>query len=374
MSHSFRIPIHGLSFSDLEQAVKEMGEPPYRAAQIWQWVYAHWAGEWSEMTNLPSGFRMRLADRFGLSPLRLMETEGAEGETRKLLFGLEDGERIESVIIPLKAAVTRGAREEGRRWNTVCVSSQVGCRYACAFCASGQAGFVRNLFGAEIVAQVVAAARVLSAVPERIVMMGIGEPLDNYEEVLRAIRIINDPRGLAIGARHITISTCGIVPGIERLSKEGLQVELSVSLHAPDDALRSRLMPVNRRYPLGMLLEACRRYDEATGRIITFEYTLIAGVNDAPAQAAKLVRLIRPLRGRVNLIPLSDVAGFGGRPTSRTAVAAFAEALKRGGVHVTLRASKGARLRAACGQLRIRRSTAGTDHGPKHSGTDHGEA
>ncbi|MCG2659137.1 MAG: radical SAM protein, partial [Kiritimatiellae bacterium] len=196
--------------------------------------------------------------------------------------------------------------------------------------------------------------RSLGATPSNLVFMGMGEPLDNYDAVLAAVRIINDPEGLSLGARRITISTCGIIPGIQRLAQEGLQVELSISLHAPDDALRSRLLPVNRKYPLGDLLEACRIYAEQTGRLITFEYTLIQGVNDSPEQARELARILRPIHARVNLIPLSTVAEFEGRAPPAPVVREFLNILERARINATLRISKGGGVDAACGQLRRR--------------------
>ena len=237
---------------------------------------------------------------------------------------------------------------------TVCVSSQVGCRFACAFCASGKGGFVRDLDAGEIVGEVLLAYREYGERPNNIVFMGMGEPFDNYDAVLRAIRILNDQDGLAIGARHITVSTSGVIPGIERLAGEGLQIELSVSLHAPDNALRDTLMPVNRNYPLEAVLEACGRYAAATKRLVTFEYTLIEGVNDSPRQAEALAKLLRPLSARVNLIPLSPVEGFPGRAPAPETATLFIDALSRAGINATLRVSKGGKIEAACGQLRMR--------------------
>jgi 23S rRNA (adenine2503-C2)-methyltransferase len=228
----------------------------------------------------------------------------------------------------------------------------VGCRFHCAFCASGQTGFARNLAAGEMVAQVLVAARALGDPPTHIVFMGIGEPLDNYDAVLKTVRIINNGDGLKIGARRITISTCGIVPGIRRLAGEGLQVELSVSLHAPVDKLRSRLMPVNRRYPLADLIPACKDYSAATKRIVTFEYVLIRELNDSPERAAELAELLAPLPCRVNLIPLSPVKEFEGDPPSTDAGRIFMDTLARAGINATLRNSRGCSIDAACGQLR----------------------
>jgi len=335
--------IHGLTLHELETLCSELGQPRYRADQAWDWLYGKLVADWDAMTNLPPALRGDLASRLSIHSALAAETQGKPGRTRKILAALPDGERVEEVIIP--------ARDR----RTVCVSSQVGCRFGCTFCASGQAGFRRDLEPGEMVGQVVLAARLLGKRPTNVVFMGIGEPFDNYDAVLKAVRIINDGRGLAIGARRITISTCGIIPGIERLAGEGLQIELSVSLHAADDATRSALMPVNRKYALDDLLDACRRYTDKTGRIITFEYTLVRGVNDAPEQAGRLAERLSGLRCRVNLIPLSAVEEFGHSPSPEPVARMFVEALSAAGINATLRASKGAPLKAACGQLRFTR-------------------
>jgi len=330
-------------FDELAAALRDLGAPAFRAQQVWRWLYVQRVTAWNQMQNLPADLRARLAARFDLSAVTAREITGTPGATQKILVGLADGECVEAVLIP--AANRR----------TVCVSSQVGCKFACAFCASGQAGFRRNLFAAEIVGQGLLAATAYGDRPTHAVFMGVGEPLDNYDEVLRAIRIINHPDGLGLGARRLTLSTCGVIPGIRRLAEEGLQVELSVSLHAPDDALRARLLPVNRRYPLADLLAACRDYAARTKRIVTFEYTLIRDVNDSAAQAEALARLLAPLPCRVNLIPLSPVAGFDGAPPPPETAKLFVRALARAGLNATLRVSQGLELHAACGQLRISR-------------------
>lgn len=349
-------PIHNLMPAQLEAACLALGEPAWRAAQIWHWLYVRYAGDWEVMRNLPRDFRAQLAERFQLAAVRPDQPAGAPAageapQTQKISATLADGEVIETVLIPA-AGRTAGVRQ------TVCVSSQAGCKFHCAFCASGQAGFQRNLSAAEMVEQVLIFTRRLGAPPSNVVFMGIGEPLDNYDNLLAAIRILNHPDGLRIGARRITISTCGIIPGIRRLAREGLQVELSVSLHAPADALRSQLMPVNRHYALLPLLEACREYAGQTGRIITFEYTLVDQVNAAPAQARDLVKLLRGCPCRLNLIPLSPVAEFSGRPPPDAAAQAFIRILEQAGINATLRASRGAGINAACGQLRLSRRAA----------------
>jgi len=294
------------------------------------------------MKNIPEQLRAQLEQRFLIAPLevRQQQNESGIGSTAKVLLRLHDEECIELVFIPAK----------GR--TTLCVSSQIGCKYKCTFCASGQSGFRRNLEIGEMVGEVIFAAKNLGGPPGHVVFMGIGEPFDNYDNVLSATRIINDAEGLCIGARKITISTCGIIPGIERLAKEGLQVELSVSLHAVDDALRSKLMPVNKIYPLAELLAACRQYTEQTGRIITFEYTLIKDMNDSKEQAHQLAGLLGKIHCRVNLIMLSTVAEFEGRAPSVETAKMFVNTLEKAHINATIRVSKGGNINAACGQLR----------------------
>jgi 23S rRNA (adenine2503-C2)-methyltransferase len=342
MTNEQIIHIHGLSQEEMRGLCADLGAAPYRAKQLWRWLYHGYVTEWAEMKNVPAELRTQLSGRTALDSVVAEQTEGDAGATRKVLLRLLDGERIEEVLIP--------ARER----NTVCVSSQVGCRFNCSFCASGKAGFRRNLAAGEMVAEVVMAARLYGARPSHVVFMGIGEPLDNYDEVLKAIRIINDPDGLCIGARRITISTCGVIPGLQRLADEDLQVELSVSLHVADDALRTELMPVNKKYPLSDLMAACAAYVQKTKRIITFEYTLVKGVNDSPAHAEALAKLIRPMQCRVNLIPLSPVSEFPGEAPPEGTAEMFVEKLGQVRINSTVRVSKGSGLNAACGQLRLR--------------------
>jgi 23S rRNA (adenine2503-C2)-methyltransferase len=339
---------------------KELGIPAYRPDQIVTGLYQSFAQSWQEITTLPAGLRTALAERFSLAPLETIHIQESDDGVRKLLLACEDGERIETVLIPSKGRVTQ------------CISTQVGCAFRCAFCASGQLGCVRDLTAGEIVAQVMAACQLMrpATLPEappqpgakavlprpgNIVVMGMGEPFANYDSVLRALRILNDQKGVNIGARHITLSTCGVVPGIQRLAEEGLQFELSVSLHAPNDALRDRLMPVNKRWPIATLLETCRAYTEKTGRVVTFEYTLVKGLNDLPQHADELIRLLRQTPCKVNLIPLSPVEGFeGARPDDRICLA-FLDALLKAKINTTLRKSRGREVDAACGQLRLRK-------------------
>ncbi len=322
--------------------------PAFRARQIWHGLYRRQATAWDALTILPAAVRSLLSEAFDLAAMQESAVRASPDGVRKLLLTCRDGQQLETVLIPADDR------------HTVCVSSQIGCAFGCAFCASGQAGWVRDLAAGEIVGQVLAAIRQIapSGRLTNLVIMGMGEPLANYEAVLAAIRTCNDGEGLGIGARRITLSTCGVVPGIRRLAEEGLQVELSVSLHAPNDELRARLMPVNRRWPLDELLRACDDYTEHTGRIITFEYTLVAGVNDAPEHARELIARLRGRRCRVNLIPLSPVDGFHGRAPAGRICEAFAAALEQARINTTLRRSRGGAVDAACGQLRRRQAAA----------------
>lgn len=348
-----KISLYDLDAAALAAAVRDAGAPAFRARQIGEWLYARPVASWDEMTNLPKALRGALAERFlDLDgTLATLEVAGVGGGTRKILSRLADGELVETVLIP--------ARDRA----TACVSSQVGCAMGCAFCASGRNGCTRNLSAGEIAAQAVRAAVLLGRRPDNVVFMGIGEPFANYDNALAAARRMNapPPEGLGIGARRITFSTCGVVPGIERFAGEGVQFELSVSLHAPTDGLRGALMPVNRRWPLGVLVPAVRAYTEKTGRIVTFEYTLVAGFNDGPEHARLLLELVRGFPCRVNLIPLNPVPGFDGRAPDPADCEAFRSYLERHGLNATLRRSKGRGVNASCGQLRRERIGGGTD-------------
>ena len=338
--------LHSLSRAELDALVNELGQPAYRTGQLWNWLYVQKTDQWPEMLNLPRALREQLGARFTLQPGIAREIQGPPDDTRKILVELPDKEQVECVLIP------------SRHGRTACLSSQAGCRFHCAFCASGQAGFRRSLETGEMICQFLLAAREWGLPPTHVVFMGIGEPMDNYDNVLKTVRILNNPDGLNIGARRITISTCGIVPGIERLSEEGLQVELSVSLHAADNALRDKLMPVNKRFPLEPLLAACAAYSEKTGRIVTFEYTLIRNLNDTPDCADSLANLLRSRMALVNLIPLSPVDEFPHQSPLPDVAERFAAILERAGINVTLRQSRGCSLQAGCGQLRYRKGSA----------------
>ncbi len=335
---------YGYLPEDWARACKEAGLPAFRAKQILQGLYRDKIASWEELTTLPGNIRAQFAEQHPLTALKEVARtpSGPDGVT-KFLLEAADGERIETVWIPADGRVTQ------------CISSQVGCDMHCAFCASGQLGCVRSLTAAEIVAEVMVLSRAMGQYPNNIVVMGMGEPFMNYDAVLRALRVLNCQQGPNIGARHITLSTCGIVPGIERLAQEGVQFELSISLHAPNDELRSQLMPVNRRWKIAPLLQACDAYTATTGRIITYEYTLVKGFNDRPAHAAELIRLLRGHKARVNLIPLSPVEEFKGETPSHADCLAFLDALLKAGIHTTMRRSRGKQADAACGQLRLRK-------------------
>ena len=332
--------IHGLLFTEFQTWIEQIGEKKFRAKQVWEWLYLHNAQHWDNMKNLPKSLREKLAAQFTIQPLEKIEVQNSGTGTRKILNRLFDGELIEVVLIPAP----------DRR--TVCISSQVGCMFGCAFCASGQLGVKRNLQAGEIVSEVLTAHREYGDKVTNVVFMGIGEPFDNYDEVLRAIHILNDPDGYCLGARRITISTCGVVPGIQRLMQEGLQVELSVSLHAPNHAVRDALMPVNKSWPLEELIEACRIYTQRTKRIITFEYTLIREINDTEQHLAELIQLLRGFPCRVNLIPLSEIEEYDGKTSKPETVEKYVDRLQKAGINTTVRWSKGSDINAACGQLR----------------------
>jgi 23S rRNA (adenine2503-C2)-methyltransferase len=336
-----RQDIKELDFNELKAVLRDMGEPAYRAGQVACWLYKKDASGFEEMTDLGRTLRQKLAGRFALSwpelAQRLRSRDGAE----KFLLRLGDGRFIETVLICGPGRVT------------VCLSTQVGCRFACPFCASGSSGFSRNLAAAEIVNQLLFVRRTLGRPVSHAVFMGMGEPLDNFESVSRAIGLLNAPQGVGLAARRITVSTCGLVPGIAKLMKLGLQVELSVSLHAASDDLRNRLVPVNKKYPLPKLIPALREFSRETGRQVTFEYALVGGVNDSLEEADRLAELARRAGAKVNLIPLSPTGRPGFEPTARPTAAAFLRRLEERRVRATLRRSKGQDIQAACGQLSL---------------------
>lgn len=342
-----KTPLLDLTYIQLTGLLTSWGEPAYRADQIWRWLYRSLVTDFREMTTLPKGLRVRLAEATLLRTMKpLEEQRAADGLTRKVLFALRDNQTIESVLMHYE------------RRHTACISTQVGCPFGCVFCATGQSGFVRNLAAGEIVEQVLCFARFLKAKGERltnVVFMGMGEPLANCEAIWQAIETLTYNEGFDLGARRITISTVGLVPGIRRLAEEGAQIGLAISLHAPTDELRDKLVPINRRYPLTQLMAACRHYVERTGRRISFEYALMYGINDSLEQARQLAQLLDGLLCHVNLIPLNPVPESPYQPSPRGRILAFQAELNRSKVSNTLRVERGTDIQAGCGQLRCQR-------------------
>ncbi len=332
------VDIKSMTPEELAAWLKELGEPAFRAGQVFQWLYRG-VTSFEEMTNLPKALRQKLEETALLAPPTVArKQESAQDGTIKYLWRLADGNCVESVLMRY------------RHGNTVCISCQVGCRMGCAFCASTIAGKVRDLSPAEMLDQVLFTQIDSGAPVSNIVLMGIGEPLDNFDTVLRFLTLVNHPGGLNIGMRHISLSTCGLVEQIDKLARHELQLTLSVSLHAPDDETRSRIMPVNRSVGVEKLLETCRRYFEKTGRRISYEYAMIDGVNDADWQADLLAKRLRGAPAHVNLIPLNEVEESPLKPSRR--VAAFQKRLEGHGVTVTVRRKLGGDIDASCGQLR----------------------
>jgi 23S rRNA (adenine2503-C2)-methyltransferase len=374
---------------ELGAQCRSWGQPTYRVAQLLEWLYAHRASNWEAMTNLPKTLRDQLRKHYSLTSLELVRRQGAPDTTEKYLWRLSDGALIESVLIPANPALYGEPSDR----HTLCVSTQVGCAYGCKFCASGLAGWKRNLRAEEIVEQVLAVERwneneskvhsleskvrdaergrapdfelrtsdfgLPSLNPQlrlvsNLVVMGMGEPLANYENLLRALKILNAPWGGGIGARKITISTSGLAPQIRRLADEPLQFRLAISLHGATDATRNKLMPVNRKYPLGELTAACEYYQRQKGRMITFEYVLIAGVNDARQEAQALAVLARRFHAKVNLIAYNRVEGLPWERPGEAVQETFLKTLLKLKVSATLRREKGSEIDAACGQLRLK--------------------
>jgi 23S rRNA (adenine2503-C2)-methyltransferase len=388
---SVPVDIQSLTRAELASRFEEWGQPAYRVDQLLEWLYRHRARTWDAMTNLPKALREQLRQNYALGSLELVRTQGSSDTTQKFLWRLGDGALIESVLIPANPALYGEPTDR----HTLCVSTQVGCAYGCKFCASGLEGWKRNLGVEEMVDQVLAVERFhqspkssevagpplvhgtrdmqhaspdpqfpirgprspISPAPrliDNLVIMGMGEPLANYDNLLKALRILNAPWGGGIGARKITISTSGLVPQIRRLATEPLQLRLALSLHGATDEVRSRIMPVNRKYPLRELVAACEYYQERKGRMITLEYILIAGVNDGLDQAGPLAQLARRLHAKANLIPYNQVEGLPWQRPTEAAQERFLAGLQRLKIPATLRREKGHDIDAACGQLRLR--------------------
>jgi 23S rRNA (adenine2503-C2)-methyltransferase len=353
--------IYDLNLDQLTDLLKGWNEPVYRAKQVWQGLYHHLYNSPEQFTNLPKSLREKLSQEFTFSAFAVKTyLDSADGFTRKTLFELPDKNLIEAVLMrygdpadnPQIVASPTGRGAKNRR--TLCISTQAGCAMGCVFCATGQMGFRRHLTSGEIVAQVMYYARMLRDVNEsvtNIVLMGMGEPFHNYDNTMAAIDRLNDPDGLNFGARRFTISTVGLVPMIRRFADEKRQVNLAISLHAANDEERLAIMPVNKRYKIGDVIEACRYYVAQTGRRVTFEWALINGVNDTPEVARKLAARLKGLLCHVNAIPLNPTAGYGGRATDRQRAMIFKETLEQSGIPCTIRMRRGIDIQAGCGQL-----------------------
>ena len=332
--------LRSLTLAELADLLKTMGQPSFRAKQVFTWLHRG-IRSFDEMTDLPKTLRTALAENYPLyTPQAVRRQESARDGTVKYLWRLSDGNCVETVLMRYHYG------------NTVCISTEVGCRMGCAFCASTLGGLVRRLEPAEMLDQVLF-TQLDSGLPiSHIVLMGIGEPLDNFDNVLKFLENVNSPLGLNISMRHISLSTCGLVPKIDALAEKKLQLTLSVSLHAPNNSVRDTIMPVNRAYPMEELIAACRRYYQATSRRISFEYAMIDGVNDTPAAARELLEKMRGLPAHFNLIPLNRVEESPLKPSSRAAVAEFQRILEQGGIPATVRRTLGGDIDASCGQLR----------------------
>jgi 23S rRNA (adenine2503-C2)-methyltransferase len=341
-----KIDLLDLSKAQLVDYLAGLNQPKFRADQVWRWLYQHYVDRFGAMTNLPETLRAQLTKKATINPLTPVDSmESSDSCTAKTLFGLADGEKIETVLM----------RYDKRR--TLCISTQAGCAMDCPFCATGQMGFRRNLSVSEIVGQVLYYAQQLATTGDRvtnIVFMGMGEPLANYAAAWEAVRRLNDPAGFGLGARNMTISTVGLVPAIRKMSREPEQVGLAVSLHAPTNELRNVLVPVNRRYPLEMLMKTCHDYLDVTHRRITFEYALMDGLNDSNEQADQLAQLVKGMLCHINLIPLNPTPNspYGGSPDER--VYAFRDRLQNADISTTIRLRRGIDIQAGCGQLRVK--------------------
>ena len=332
--------IKSLTLQELTALLKEQGEPGFRAKQVYTWLHKG-VRSYSEMTNLPQSLRDRLEAQYPICPPEVARKQVSKLDgTTKYLWELSDGNCVESVLMRY------------HHGNTVCISTEVGCLMGCAFCASTHGGLVRRLEPFEMLDQVLF-TQIDSGLPvSNIVLMGIGEPLDNFDNVMRFLELVNSPEGMNISMRHISLSTCGLVPKIDLLAQKKLQLTLSVSLHAPNDAIRNTIMPVNKAYPIDELIAACRRYYDATSRRISFEYAMINGVNDTEAAAKELLHRMKGLPAHFNLIPLNHVEESPLKPSTRQAVARFQKLLEEGGITATVRRTLGSDIDASCGQLR----------------------
>jgi len=338
-----RSSLFDLDYQELKDQIQDWNEPSYRAQQIWQGLYQNYWNNSDDFSTIPISLRKEINNKFKLSGLfSERELHSTDGFTRKILYRLEDNSAIETVLM------------EYEDRNTVCISSQVGCGMGCNFCATGNMGFIRNLSRGEIVEQVIKTAADLAQDGKsltNVVFMGMGEPFHNYTQVMEAVRILNNPDGFGMGARRFTISTVGLVPGINRFTEENSQINLAISLHAADDELRSSIVPINQKYPISELMEACRNYIQNRNRRITFEWALIEGVNDTGEQAQKLSSLIDSMLAHVNLIQLNPVPHYSGKPAAKKNALNFQKILTDSGVACTIRLRRGIDIQAGCGQL-----------------------
>ena len=344
----------GLTPETLAAWLKEAGEPSFRAAQILEWIWKKKVTSIDAMSNLPAALREKLTTSFRLGALEHTHTQGSADTTRKFLFRLHDGRYVESVLIPANPALY-GEKSDRR---TLCVSSQVGCAYGCKFCASGLAGFTRNLDASEIAGQVLAAEQLSGERVDNLVFMGMGEPLANLDSLLAAIQLITGEKTLHLGARHLTISTSGLVPQIRKLAEHPQQIRLAISLHGATDDVRQQIMPINKKWPVAELFDALDFWNSKKNQKLTLEYILIQGVNDSMEQATILARHARRIQAKVNLIPYNTVEGLEWKRPSDIHCRAFRDILKNAGVSATLRLEKGGDIDAACGQLRLKQETA----------------
>jgi len=336
-----KLDIKSLNYPALEEAVLNMGQKAFRARQLYEWMHVRLAVSFQEMTNLPKEFRKTLEDTCVIHSGRIIQKQVSRQDgTAKFLMELSDGNLVESVLMKY------------RHGNSVCISTQVGCRMGCRFCASTVGGLIRNLRTSEMLDQIYEIQRETGERVSNVILMGIGEPLDNYDQVIAFIRMLTDERGLHISQRNVTLSTCGLVEQIDRLAAENLAITLAISLHAPNDGLRREMMPVAEKYSIREILAACRSYLEKTGRRITFEYSLVEGKNDSLESAEELAALLRGLNCHVNLIPLNPVEGRMGKRSRRNSIEDFKLRLEKHHINVTIRREMGSDIDAACGQLR----------------------
>ena len=335
--------IRSMTLEELQAVMEKIGEKPFKAKQIYQWLHEKCAADYEEMTNISRGLRERLAEAYPLSGPRAVEVQTSRIDgTQKYLFRLADGNVVESVLMRY------------HHGNSVCISSQVGCKMGCRFCASTLDGWTRNLLPSEMLSQIYQIRRMTGERVSNVVVMGTGEPLDNYDNLLRFIRMLTDEKGQNISQRNITVSTCGLVPEIRKLAEENLQITLALSLHAPNQQKREQLMPIARRYSLPGVLDACRYYFEKTGRRMTFEYSLVGGENDSQQDAEELSRLIGGLNCHVNLIPVNPIKERSYVQSDKKVTLNFKKKLEKYGINVTIRREMGRDIDGACGQLRKR--------------------